>query len=108
MKKIAYFLIELLTVTLLLSSAAVAHDKDWGGYGHDWGYRHGNYGWGHHRHGHQGWGGYPRREINNYYPAPQASYYYQQPPVYYQPRPQYYPSQSQYYGGGRYCDNRFR
>ncbi|NOU20190.1 MAG: hypothetical protein HOO93_00110 [Methyloglobulus sp.] len=105
MKKIAY-LIQLLAVTLLFSSAAVAHDRDWGRHGHGWGY----HGWGHHHHGHHhGWGGYPRQRVNNYYPVPQANYYYQQPPAYYQPRPQYYPSRPHYNdGGGRYCENRFR
>ena len=99
MKKIVY-LIQLLAVALLFSSAAVAHDNDWGWRG---------YGWGHHRHGHHGWGGYPRRQINNYYPVPQANNYYQQPPAYYQPRPQYFPSRPYYnYGGGRFCENRFR
>jgi hypothetical protein len=62
MKKIAY-LIRLLAVTLLFSSAAVAHDSDWSRHGHDWG------------HTHHGWGGYPRQSVNNYYPQPQANYY---------------------------------
>jgi hypothetical protein len=107
MKKIAY-LIQLLAVTLLFSSAAVAHDHDWGWRGYGWRQHHGHHGW-EHRHGHYGWGGYPRQRMDIYYPVPQANYYYQQPRAYYQPRPQYYPSQPQYnYGGGRYCDNRYR
>lgn len=93
MKKIAY-LIQILAVTVLFSSVAVAHDRNWGRHGHGWGH----HGWGHH-HGHHGWHGYPRRQVNNYYPQPQANYYYQQPPAYYQPRPQYN-------NGGRYYDNR--
>jgi hypothetical protein len=47
--------------------------------------------------------------VNNYYPQPQANYYYQQSPIYYQPRPYYYRPQPQYdFGGGRYCENRYR
>ena len=95
MKKIAYF-IQLLLVTLLFSSTAVAHDRDWGRHGHGWG------------HSHHGWGGYPRQRVGDYYPQPQANYYYQHQPEYYQPRPQYYPTRPQYnYGGGRFCENRY-
>ncbi len=86
MKKIAY-LIQLLAVTLLFSSVAFAHDRDWGRHGHDGG----------HSQGHHGWGGYPRQRVNNYY---------QQQPAYYQSRPQYHPPQPQFNNGGLYYDNR--
>jgi hypothetical protein len=85
MKKLAY-LIQMLAVTLLFSSAAVAHDRDWGRHGHGWGHHH-------HGHGHHGWGGHPRQRVINYYQQPQANYYYQ-------------PPQPQYNNGGHYSDNR--
>jgi hypothetical protein len=110
MKKIVY-LIQLLAVTVLLTTPAFADDDDWDRGGDGWGHHREHHGWGHHHgHGHHGWGGYPRQRVNNYYPVPQqANYYYQEPRAYSQPMPQYYPSQTQYnYGGGRYCDNRFR
>jgi hypothetical protein len=102
MKKIA-FLIQIVAVIVLLSSTAFAHDHHWDRHEHGWGHHHR----GHHHHGHHhGWGGYPGRQVNNYYPQPQANYYYQQPPTYYEPRQQYYPPQPQYNYGGRYYDNR--
>ena len=91
MKKLIY-LLQLTAFALMFSSQAIA-DGDWG-YGH---HGHGHHGWGHHHHHHNhGWrGGYPGRQVNNYYyPQPQANYYYPQPPV------AYYPPQPRYYGGG--------
>jgi hypothetical protein len=94
MKKIVY-MIQMIAVAALFSTAAFADDDDWGGDGY-----------GYPRCDNNGWGGYPRQQVNNYYPQPQANYYYQQPPVaYYQPQPQYYPPQPQYNNGG-YYDNR--
>ena len=90
MKKIAY-LIQILAVTVLFSSPAFAHDRDWGRHGHGWGH--------HHHENHHGWGGYPGRQVNNYYPQPQANYYYQQPPAYYGSHQQYYRPQPQYNNG---------
>lgn len=104
MKK-KFYLIQILAVAVLFSSAVLA-DDDWGGHGHHgWGHHDGgHHGWGHH--GHHGWGhhggyGYPNQQVNNYYPQPQENYYYQQPQQYYQQPPvNYYPPQPQYYGGG--------
>jgi hypothetical protein len=101
MKKI-FYLMQLVVVAVLFSSAALAdddwHGGGWGGRGHHG--HHGHHGWGHH-HGHHGHGGWGRRQqVNNYYYGqPQPNYYYQQPPV------NYYPPQPQYNGGG-YYDNR--
>lgn len=91
MKKLVY-ISQILFLSILFSSAALAD-------GHGWGH-HGHHGWGHHHghhHGHRGWGGGYAPQVNYYYPQP--NYYYQQPPV------QYYPPQPQYQGGYGY-DNR--
>jgi hypothetical protein len=77
MKKIVYML-QMIAVAALFSTAAFADDDDWDGDGY-----------GYPRCNRNGWGGYPRQQVNNYYPQPQ----------YYQPQPQYN-------NGGGYYDNR--
>jgi hypothetical protein len=95
MKKIAYA-IQLMAV--LVSTAALADNDRWGGRSYGWG---GGNGWGGYNHG------YPGRQMNNYYPQPQANYYSQQSPRYYQSQPQYYVPQPQYNNGGGYYQHRY-